>query len=425
MEQLPWELLQHIFKYLTAEDKCSVRQTCRRFASACNKSWFLPFLPYHQLPKALQELYYPRDFYTICDQRNFKGAVVQAKVALQGRTVERCFYSPFEDLLVLVYEQGSEMYHLKIRPFAKTYASPVFITTRKVTNAYFAPYPSTAAVLAVHGGLIHFSEIPKTGEAKFHELSMAPLESEGNVKFIETIFQSPPHIFYLPIGTAGLVKITLCFIHGSPQVITKRILFSKENRRAIYCFFYQSKICLITPTHLVMNFEKVFKFSPSLHFEQGQLKNQAAKVFGAESTVKQVRHVGSHLFFEKENRDGTKKWEMFSMLSHETLLSISIPRSTISLSPRFCTYIEGDAVFHRDVVDGHTKKLDLVIPDFIQSTANHMLCVYNQYVVCLYSLEARQTVERSSDGHFDLFQTNREGLSQLLYLNPSKRIPRI
>ena len=352
--------------------------------------------------------------------------MVQAKIALQGRAVERCFYSPFDDLLVLVYEQGSEMYHLKVRPCARTYTPPVYITTRKVTDAYFAPYPSTAAVLMTHGGLVHFSEVPKTGEAKFHELSISPLESKSNVTFVETIFQSAPSIFYLPIGT-GLAKIVLSFMFGYPRVITKRIVFSKENARAVYCFFHKNKICLITPTHLVMDFKKAYKFPRALHFERERASNQAGKVFGAESIVKQVRQLESHLFFQIEKRDGGKSWEMFSMITCQTLLSISIPTSTISLSSRFCTYLEGDTVFHRDIVDGHTQKLDFVTPDFIQTTTNHMLCVYDKYIVCLYSLESKQTNNReaATEGYFDLFQASREALSQLLYMNPSRRIPHI
>lgn len=425
MEQLPWELLQHIFKYLPAKDKCALRQTCTRFASASNKSWFLPFLPYSELPRSLQELYYPRDLHNICHQRQFRGALVQAKIALQGRIVERCFYSPFEDLLVLVYEQGSEMYHLKIRPRAKTYTPPVYITTRKITDAYFAPFPSTAAILMTHGGLIHFSEVPRTGEAKFHELSIAPLESKSNVTFVETIFQSAPSIFYLPIGT-GLAKFVLSFLYmDCPQVITKRIIFSKENARAVYCFFNKGKICLITPTHIAVDFKKVYKFPRALHFEKERKTNQAGKVFGAESIIKQVRQAGSHLFFQSEGRDGSNSWEMFSLLTFQTLLSIEIPTSTISLSSRFITYLEGDKVFHRDIVDGHTQKLDIVTPDYIQSTTNRMLCVYDKYVVCLYSLASKQSVERQEEGHFDLFERNREELSRLLYMNPSKRIPRI
>ena len=425
MDQLPWEVLEKILKYLEGEDKCAVRQTCRRFASVSNKAWFLPFLPYTKLPKSLQEMYHPRDFFTICDQRQFKGSVVQAKIALQGRAVERCFYSPYEDLLVLLYEQGSEMYHLTVRPCAKTFSPPVYITTRKVTEAYFAPYPSTAVVLMTHGGLIHFSEVPKKGEAKCHELSIAPLESNSNVTFVETIFQSPPTVFYLPAG-AGLARITVYFPFGFPQVITKRIAFSKDNARAVYCFFYERKICLITPTHLVKNFKKVYKFPDALHFEQERKTSQADKVYGAESVVKQVRHVGSHLFFQKQSRDGKKSWDMFSMINFQNLFSISIPTSTISISPRFCTYLRGNVVYHQDVVDGHTQKLDIVVPDFIQTTANHMLCVYDKYIVCLYSLESKQTTDREPrEGHFGLVQTNREALSQLLYMNPSKRIPRL
>lgn len=268
LNALPPELLQRIVAYLDIASKAALLSTCRGMSQ--KRSLFLPFVPYHVLPKLHQEIYGISAFLRLIHQRS-RGIPRTARILISGKRLTGSWQSSNGLLLALAFDKpypSIEVYAVQPRQNPLEYAAPIFVVPGTCSGARFSDIGNTVLLIASTNFTVIVNATSPM-ERQIFNFNIALSVRSAALHCVETPFVSPNQFYWPTSHGIRLVSYRFQIDPSLSRIFANPVTLQLETATPLginpqYYYFYKNQLCVVDEYGIVVKGQRVYAFDRGL-----------------------------------------------------------------------------------------------------------------------------------------------------------------